>query len=111
LGLANQVIDLKVASLLTRSPLSQGLHRGGSDEDTCPTLTLVLPVGSTSDKADSWLRFIPLDICKAPDELSNQSINKNPQNIKKKKKRNKTLLKTWCKGKKQTVFSLLIYSF
>jgi hypothetical protein len=86
LGLANQVIDLKVASLLTRSPLSQGLHRGGSDEDTGPTLTLVLPVGSTSDKADSWLRFIPLDICKAPDELSNQSINKNPQNIKKKKR-------------------------
>ena len=78
LGLANQVIDLKVASLLIRSTLSQGLHKGASAEETCSALTLLLSVGSTSANADSGLsRFLPLDgdgICITPHETGELSI-------------------------------------
>lgn len=69
LGLANHVIDLKVANLLIRSPRSHGLHSGAlgvpaeADECCCDLSTISpLRLGSISAKADDVFgRFVPLD--------------------------------------------------
>lgn len=77
LGLPNHVIDLNVASLFKRSPRSQGLHNGASEDPTeaeecfCnASITSLFDLSSPTTKADEeYGRFFPLDNC-TPDGLA-----------------------------------------